>query len=580
LIPKEKIEEIREKADIVAVVSDYLALKKRGKNYLALCPFHSEKTASFTVSQEKQLFHCFGCGEGGNVFAFVMKMEKVEFPEAVEIVGEKLGIQVEKSKSSGALKSYRDRIYDLLSLACKFYESNLDSKSGAKAREYIEKRKLSPAGVKGFRLGYAEDNFNSLTKHLLSRGAKPEDLEAAGLALPGKESGHYDRFRNRLMFPIFDTRGHILGFSGRSLNEEQPKYLNSPDSIVFNKGEVLFGLNLAADAVKKSKFAILVEGNIDVVSCHEAGFKNTAAPLGTALTTSQAKLIKRFAETAVLSFDSDAAGYAAMERAQEALNEAELLVRVLDMGKYKDPDELIKAAGRDRFAECVKNSIPATEFKIKRIISRFNLAEVEGRARAAHQVAEFLVKEKDKIVQREYIKYAAGLLKTDEDLISSEVRKRTFYNRSSGMPLRSVTKRPPDKIIEAEKNLLKLALTSNEALGLIKAGLGTDEFSDPNNREVFKKLQELPAEQLLLELGSEEQKRIVREAMLGESLEGDIKQMTNDCINAVKGYKVKKQIDQVRQDLMAEEKIGNLEAVKRLNSEYHSLSEILRAMTR
>ncbi|MFA4966782.1 MAG: DNA primase [Candidatus Margulisiibacteriota bacterium] len=580
LIPKEKIEEIKEKADIVSIISDYLPLKKRGKNYLALCPFHSEKTASFTVSQEKQLFHCFGCGEGGNVFAFVMKTEKVEFPEAVEIVGEKLGIRVEKTKGSGILKNYRDRIYDILSLACKFYESNLDSNSGAHAREYIEKRKLSADSLKSFRLGFAEDSFSSLTKHLLSRGAKAEDIEAAGLALPGKESGYYDRFRNRLMFPIFDLRGHIVGFSGRALNDEQPKYLNSPDSIVFNKGDVLFGLNLAIDEVKKRKFAILVEGNIDVVSCHEAGFKNTVAPLGTALTLNQAKLLKRFAETAVLAFDSDAAGYAAMERAHEVLSEAELLSRVLELGKFKDPDELIKSAGKDAFAECVKSSVPATEFKIKRIISRFNLSEVEGRARAAYEVAGLMAKEKNQIVQREYIKYAAGLLKTEEDLLSAEVKKRTFYKRSSGQPLRSITKRPPEKISEAEKNLLNLALSSDEAFGLIKDGLETDEFSDPNYREIFKKLQAVPAGTLLSELESEEQKRIVREAMLAEPAQGDVKQMVKDCINTVKGYQVKKHIDKVRQDLMAEEKIGNLDAVKRLNSEYHSLSEILRTMCR
>lgn len=581
MIPKEKIEEIREKADIVSIISEYLPIKKRGKNYLALCPFHSEKTASFTVSGEKQLFHCFGCGEGGNVFAFIMKMDKVEFPEAVEIVGEKLGIYVEKSKSTGASKTYRDRLYDLMLLACKFYENNLDSPSGEAARAYIAKRKLGPEIVKAFKLGFAEDSFSSLFKYLISRGAKVPDIEAAGLILPRKEKeGYYDRFRNRLMFPIFDIRGRVVGFSGRALKDEEPKYLNSPDSMIFNKGENLFALHIAKEEAKKRKFLILVEGNIDVASCHEAGFKNTAAPLGTALTLNQAKLIKRFAETVVLAFDSDAAGYAAMERAQIVLSEAELMVRVMDLGKYKDPDEVIKSEGKEAFSESLKKSIPAMEFKIKRIISRFNLLEVESRARASYEVAGILAREEDRIIQREYVKYAARILRIDEELLSSEVRKRVFYKKSVGMPARSITKRPPDKIAEAEKTLIRFAIESEESFNLIKENLSDEEFTDPGYREIFKKLETVPGLKILSKLDSEDQKRLVREALIDENFPSDAAQITKDCINVIKGYNIKKQIGKLRQDIMAEEKSGNLEAVKRLNSEYRSLSEILRTTNR
>ena len=582
MIPKEQIEEVREKADIVPIISEYLQLKKRGKNFLALCPFHSEKTASFTVSQEKQLFHCFGCGEGGNVFAFIMKMEKVDFPEAVELVGEKIGIHIERSKGSGAAKSYRDRLQEILALACKFYQGNLELNNvGAEARAYISKRKLSPEIVSTFQLGFAEESFNSLFNHLVSRGAKTEEIEAAGLSIPRKENqGYYDRFRSRLMFPIFDLRDKVIGFSGRAIGAAEPKYLNSPDSVIFNKGGNLFGLNLAKDDIKKRKYAILVEGNIDVVSCHEAGFKTAVAPLGTAFTLIQAKLLKRFAETVVLAFDSDTAGGSAMERAYEVLAEAELLVRVMDLGKYKDPDELLKAEGAAAFEEKLKASMPAMEFKVKRIMARFDLKEAEARARAAYEVAGFLGKEKDRLLQNEYIKFSARLLGIDEGLLSAEVRKRQFYQKPSGMPLRLQTKRPPEKIAEAEKTLVQLAVRSEEALALINEGLQPEEINDPVYREIFRGLRTATVPELLADIVPEERKRIVREALLADQPEEDLKQAVKDCINTVKGFQVKKQIEKVREDLIAEEKAGDVEAVKRLNSEYHSLSEILRTMSR
>ncbi len=581
MIPKEKVEEIREKSDIVAIISEYLPIKKRGKNYLALCPFHSEKTASFTVSQDKQLFHCFGCGEGGNVFAFIMKMEKMDFPEAVGFLAEKIGIEVEKSKGNAALKTYKDHLYEITEMACKFFRANLESNRGESARAYVSTRKISPETEGKFRLGFAEDDFGALFKHLLSRGAKVEDIEAVGLILPRKEkTGYYDRFRGRLMFPICDVRGRVIGFSGRALKDEPPKYLNSPDSVIFSKGDNLFGLNLGKDEIKKRKYSILVEGNVDVLSAHEAGFQNTVAPLGTAFTLNQAKLLKRFADIVVLAFDSDAAGFAASERAYEVLNEAELMVRILDLGKYKDPDEFIKAEGPKAFEDKLKVSMPAMEFKVHRIISRYNIKEIEPRSRAAYEVAGLLAKEKDRIVQKEYLKLAAKLIGTDEELLTAEMRKRSFYKRSYGAPLKAITKRPPDKVAEAEKSLIYLALTSEEAYGLIKEGIELDELSDPNYREIFNKLETIPAIHLEEVLGSEDQKRIVRESLLSESPAADISLMVKDCINVVKGFNIKKQIDRVRQDINEQEKSGNFETVKKLNSEYKSLSEILRTVAR
>ncbi|KAF0134808.1 MAG: DNA primase [Candidatus Saganbacteria bacterium] len=577
MIPKEKIEEIREKSDIVALVSEYLQLKKRGKNFLALCPFHSEKTPSFTVSQDKQIFHCFGCGEGGNVFAFLMKMEKLDFVEAVELAGEKSGIHIEKSKGSGEFKDYKDKIFNLLELACKFYETELEKDSGAPAREYIEKRQIKSA--KKFRLGFAEDSFSSLINHLLSKGAKEKEIEAAGLIIPRQEkSGYYDRFRNRLMFPIFDIRGRIIGFSGRALGNNEPKYMNSPDTVVFNKGECLFAMNFAKEDIKKSKYAILAEGNIDVVSCHEAGFKNTVAPLGTALTTSQANILARFCETVVLAFDSDPAGLSAMERAYEILSETKITTRVLDLAGFKDPDEFIKAKGASAFLDQLKKSAPALEYKIKRILSRFNLFEPEAKSRAAHETATLLSKEKDKIIQREYIKLASILLRVDENILLAEVNKN--YNNFSSRAQRKVTSKPPDKIFEAEKNLLRLAIESEEIFNKVKESISPDELTNQDVKEIFIKLIECYGQDIFSVLEKESQKKLIREALLDDSVPESINEIANDYINAIKGHHIKNQIEEIRKELTKEEKLGNFDAVKKLHSEYSNLSEILRAKTR
>src|SRR3989339_561896 len=313
MIPENIINEIKEKADIVSVVSSYVpSLKKKGKNHLGLCPFHSEKTASFTVSQEKGLFHCFGCGEGGNLFSFIMKMEKVDFAEAVKIIGEKIGITV---RAQDFAPSQNNKFYNLMEIACKFYESHLDE-----VNEYIDKRKIK--NPKEFRLGYAPDGWDNLLNYLINKGAIAEDIERCGLILPRQSgSGFYDRFRNRLIFPIADQRGRIVGFGGRAIGGEDPKYLNSPDSVIFNKGENLYNLNAAKDFIKHQKFAVLVEGYMDVVGCFEAGLKNVLAPLGTSLTTKQAQLLSRFTDVAIIAFDSDSAGQLASERTQEILKE-------------------------------------------------------------------------------------------------------------------------------------------------------------------------------------------------------------------------------------------------------------------
>ena len=366
MIPSQIIEEIRNKSDIVAVISEYVKLRKTGKNFVGLCPFHSEKNPSFTVSQEKQLFHCFGCGEGGNVFAFIMKTENIGFAEAVEELGSKIGIAVTKPTSSGISRTEKEKIYEVTLLAAKFFRKCFEEDSGKIARDYLDQRGINEKTAKTFGLGYAPEGWDHLFGHLISRGVAPNLIERAGLTLAreGKD-GYYDRFRNRLIFPVFDTRNRVIAFSGRSLKDEEPKYLNSPDTPIYRKGETIFGLNLTKENIKGGKAAVLVEGNLDLLSSYQAGITNVAAPLGTALTIIQCKLLARFADTIVLAFDADAAGNVATERSIELLLGQGLKVKVTELKGAKDPDELIRKEGAAALKQAVDSALPSFALLVK-----------------------------------------------------------------------------------------------------------------------------------------------------------------------------------------------------------------------
>lgn len=571
MIPQETLEQLKEKADIINIISSYVpSLKKRGKNFIGLCPFHSEKTASFTVSQEKGLFHCFGCGQGGNVFSFIMKIENVDFAEAAQIIGDKIGIRVEKDERQVKNKSLTDKYYSLMEMACKFYEGNIE-----KANEYIKQRGI--LNPQAFRLGYASDSWDGLLNYLFSRGAKEDDLEQAGLVLRKQTgTGFYDRFRSRLMFPISDLRNRVIGFSGRAIGAEEPKYLNSPDTPIFNKGEVLFNLGNAKDAVKQQKFLLLVEGNIDVVSCVEAGIKNVAAPLGTAFTLSQARLIKRFTDVVVLAFDGDPAGAAASERTQEILKEAGIKTRIAVYIGAKDPDELIKKQGKEAFIESINKSYPATEFKIRRIVSRFHLAEPEARALAAHEVAALLSKEEDKILQGEYIKLAAELIKVPAETLQAEVKSNYFYRGRNS--LKRTTEKPASNSVEAEKTLIRLILEFEDALPRIKDELSLDNFLAYKN--IVKVLWEYPGKVAIDALKDEADAKVLREIMLADAPLEDKEALLRDCIKSLKASALKTQVDHVLQDIAEAEKNGNLEHVKQLKKNYLDLTEILRSLVR
>jgi len=590
VIPSSTIEEIRNKADIVELVSEYVQLKKRGKNYVGLCPFHSERTPSFTVSPEKKLFHCFGCSEGGNIFAFLMKMEKMDFVEAVKHLGGKLGIRIEEQVTKKRDKG-KDKHYKVVSLAEKFYNEALLSSSGKDAREYLEKRGIDLKTIKEFSLGFAPEGWDALTKHLIQRGAAPEDIAASGLALKREGgSGFYDRFRNRIIFPIFNHRGIPLGFGGRGLKNEEPKYINSPDTPIYNKGYVLYGLNFAKDEIRRRGYAIIVEGYMDLIACSQFGIKNTVASLGTALTESQAKLLLRSANKIVLAFDADKAGELAAERSVEMLKFLGAEVKVAINSEGKDPDELIRKKGGKEFENTIKDAIPWAGFKINMILRKYDVQDIEQKAKAAREIFPIIAKEKDSIIRAEYMKILGEKLKLDKELILSEVKKAGFYKgKSRKRPdyQRSIIERPKPKIYKAEEIVLKFSAENEGAQKLLQENLDPTDFTDKSHREIAEIIISTDFSDksdrvhfLTENLPNEEAKKILSKMLLSEDETGYNEKIFIDCLNAIKAHHLKSRMEKLKEEMKAAEDSREVERVNELHKEFSECSKELRTLAR
>jgi len=365
MFSEEIIQKIKEENDIVDIVSEVVTLKKTGKNYLGRCPFHNEKTPSFTVSSEKQIYKCFGCGEAGNVISFVMKTRNMAFPEAVKLLGEKVGIVVDDAdspgKSSAANEKFK-RMYDINIQAARYFYTNL--KRFKAPYEYLKGRGITDETIKKFGIGFALDNWQGIRSYLKQRGFSEEEILELGLTTKNEKGNIYDRFRNRIIFPVFNVSGRVIGFGGRVLDDSKPKYLNSPETPIFHKGTNLYGLNLAIKN-NPARTVIMVEGYMDVISLSQQGVTNVVATLGTALTEGQCKLLKRYIDTVIVSFDSDVAGENATIRGLEILQKSGFDLKILQIPSGKDPDEFIRSFGKEKFLNLVDGALPIIDFKLR-----------------------------------------------------------------------------------------------------------------------------------------------------------------------------------------------------------------------
>lgn len=430
LFSEDKISEIIEKNDIVDVISEYMTLKRSGSNYTALCPFHSEKTPSFSVSSSKQIFYCFGCGVGGNVIAFVQKIERIEFVEAVKLLAERAGIQLREDKDPRQLEraKLQKSLYRINTEAARFFYSNLGADK--KAMEYLTRRGLSDTIIKRFGLGYAPDKWQGLLEYLGKRGFSTELLYKAGLVARKEETGrYYDKFRNRVMFPIIDLKGNVIAFGGRVMDDSKPKYLNSPDTPVFNKGYNIYGLNFVKK-VQNLENIIVVEGYMDAIALHQFGVNNAVASLGTAFTENQAKLLKRFSNEIIISYDSDLAGQTATMKGLSILEKAGCVVKVLSLPSGKDPDEYIRKEGMDAFRDRIRKSISLIEYKLENIKKGLDINNIQDRIRFTKGFSEILKDVESDVEVDAYIKKYSGLMQVNESAIYAELNRLRNENKN------------------------------------------------------------------------------------------------------------------------------------------------------
>lgn len=484
---RQSIDDLRAQADIVRVIAGYVPLRKRGANYVACCPFHHEKTPSFNVHPGKQVFKCFGCGAGGNVFTFVMRMEGVAFAEAVRMVAEVCGLPPPEPRATTPETEReaeeRERLLRLHELAARFFQDQLVRPEHYAARDYLAAREIGEATIAALGLGYAPDRWESLTNFLRDHGATNADLERSGLVSPREGGGRHDRFRGRIMFPIADSQGRIIAFGGRTLGDGEPKYLNSPETPLYVKGRHLFGLHLTKESIRRAGFAILVEGYMDFVRLYQAGVDNVVASLGTALTEAQVRQLRRYLETpkVVVNFDSDRAGQAAARRSFELFLEQGFCVSVLHLPEGKDPDDFVRVRGVSEYRERLKQSQPLVEYLADIARFEYDISHPAGRAQAVNAVLPYIAKIKDAIERDLAAERLADRLQLEASTIRSELRRAARERRAE---LSAETVEVTTKLTLTERNVL-LALLAHPPLCAVAFDVLDDELIDLLPGRVF-----------------------------------------------------------------------------------------------
>ncbi|HZG53317.1 MAG TPA: DNA primase [Pyrinomonadaceae bacterium] len=502
--PQTFIDDLRRQADIVRVVQDYVSLKKKGANWMACCPFHQEKTPSFSVNPSKDIFYCFGCQKGGSVFNFVMEMERVSFPEAIKIVAEKVNMplpEMQEDKRFEARRKEADEVVELNSWALEWWEGQL-SESGAEAkaaRDYIEGRGITDETRKTFRLGYAPDSWDGLGAYLKRKGATSGQIERSGLVVKKDAGGFYDRFRGRVIFPVLDAQGRAVAFGGRVMATGEPKYLNSPETAAYTKGRHLYGLHQTRDEIRRKKFAILVEGYLDTIIPYQFGVRNAVASLGTALTPEQAKLLGRFARRVVVNYDGDRAGVAAAKRAIETLLAEDFDIKVLVLPEGTDPDEFIKASGVEAYNERRGAALPHIQFVLDQAMRDRNLRRPADKAEAVEEVLPFVRAVRNKIQKREYFDMTMDALRVEEPALRRELwqtvaKAQTMSNADASAALQEkVVRAESAPLTVAEQRLLELLTHDAELRRILLPRIASDDYEDLPTAGIFRALAEIEA---------------------------------------------------------------------------------------
>ncbi len=565
-------EEIKNRLDIVDVISEYVPLKKSGQNWKGLCPFHAEKTPSFMVSPSKQIYHCFGCASGGDIFTFLMKFDTLSFQESLQILAKKAGVTLKNYPGQKVAAGLRENLINIHKDANTFYKQNL--KIDSPAEKYLAGRGITGEIREHFSIGYAPNSWNALHNYLQKRGHKIDAIKRAGLAVQGSK-GTYDTFRNRIIFPIFDPRGEVIAFGGRVMDDSLPKYLNSPETAIFSKSRVLYGLNAAKEEIKKTGFIILAEGYMDVITLHMKGFSNAAAPLGTALTQEHGKLIKRYTQDAVIVFDGDASGVKAAKNGIGVLFESGINVKIMPMPAGEDPDSLIMKKGKQTFGKLLNDAVSIVDFFV---MQKGDVHIIAGEA------LEMILRIPNSVLQGSYVKMLAERLKINEMHIREEFSRinKSRQTRQSYQN-RHVSSEKSSSALKAasgtndEDYLLQLILMYPAKARHVFDAVSEEDMEYPVKRSIYMKMKNgsIGYDELISECSDEERNLLTELSLKSEfmldSESGDPEKLFRDCVKRIMFKRRRVLLDNLQDRIRNAEREKNHSLLKTLQMEHQKL---------
>jgi len=564
------IEEIKNRLNIVDVIGSYIKLKKTGANFRALCPFHSEKNASFFVSPTRQIWHCFGCAKGGDVFKFIMEIEGVEFGDALRILAQRTGVELKPQ--SKELKTERNHFYEILELATKFFQTQLEkSQSGKETKEYLLKRGISEKSIGGWRLGYSPSAWSPLTDFLSSQGFKREEIEKAGLAIKTEKNTFYDRFRGRIIFPVFDLNSQVVGFGGRVFkSDSEAKYVNTPNTLLYDKSKVLYGLNEAKVEIRKKDCCILVEGYTDVILSHQAGVKNVVSTSGTALTPYQLSLLKRYSQNLILSFDMDLGGDFATKRGIDLAQIEGFNIKVTILPKEKDPADII-SQNQKEWEKIIEKAKPIVDFYFETTFSNHNPKILEGKKEISKILLPVLKRIPNQIEKSYWVSELAKRLEVKEKDVEEELQKMKLE-----APIQEVqgsAPAPKTRKELLEERCLSLVFKNQKNIDLIKEN--QIQYFSPKVREILsavkekKNFESLPSE--ILEFYN----ILCLKAEVEEIKEDEILPEIDFCLNEIKSIDIKNQLDQISKEIKKAENEKDLKRVDDLTKKFDQIAKNL-----
>ena len=580
IIPPEVINDIQERCDIVELISSYIPLKKAGRNFKATCPFHNEKTPSFMVSPEKQIYHCFGCGEGGNALSFLMKYERLEFKEAIKTLAKLAGVPIQfEEKESDKEKSYISELYRINEIAGDFYHNYLIKNINAGLAKYLESRKLSKESLKKFKIGLAPNQWDGLLNYLRAKSINLKLIEKTGLIIPKEKGGFYDRFRHRLIIPICDLKSRIIAFGARSLDQSLPKYINSPETKIFYKGRNLFGLNLAKDALRENDYCIITEGYFDVIMPMQEGLANIVCSSGTALTNEQIRLLKRYTKNVVVIYDSDAAGQIATLRSLDLFLEEDMHVKVVDLPKGYDPDLFARKLGIAKLKKLIDESLDIFDYKLNVLFRIYNVKKINEKSKIAMEMLTMIKRVKNEVLRSEYIKLLSERINVGEESLLKELAKINLRQNtySQSLPEKNISYAYP----KTERMLIKLVLDDTNITKNLRSFISPADLQDLRLQKILALIfnlhdsqPQLKPNQIINYLEDEKSINLISELTSEETLafkSEDRNNILTDCIKRIKTNSINLQCQNLHSRIKDAQSSGDIECVNRLMNEFNLL---------